>query len=150
MLDKLDIAILAELLLRGPQTLGELRTRASRMEPMDDLDTLRNALRPLVGRNLVVWLTPEDRRGAMVTHGFHDPRELEHLRARQAAEPAALPTPAPVASPRIEQPPAAVSESGRDEAGAEIAALKDLVFRLREELSALRDEVRDLKQSLGA
>src|SRR4051794_31787465 len=35
--DKVDLAILGELLLRGPQTEGELRTRASRMEPIDDL-----------------------------------------------------------------------------------------------------------------
>src|SRR5205823_7331021 len=78
--DKTEISILAELLLRGPQTEGELRTRASRMEPIDDLDALRRALRPLVERKLVVYLTPEDRRGAVLTHGFHDPRELERLR----------------------------------------------------------------------
>src|SRR6516164_5251251 len=59
--DKVALAILAELLLRGPQTEGELRTRASRMEPINGLDTLRNELRPLVERKLVVFLTPEDR-----------------------------------------------------------------------------------------
>src|SRR5438132_2438093 len=63
--DKIELAIMAELLLRGPQTEGELRTRASRMEPIDDLDALRDKLRPLVDRNLVVYLTPEERRGAM-------------------------------------------------------------------------------------
>src|SRR5262249_28725125 len=36
--DKIEIAILAELLLRGPQTEGELRGRVSRMEPVEDLD----------------------------------------------------------------------------------------------------------------
>ena len=36
---KVEAAILTELLLRGPQTEGELRSRASRMEPIDDLDT---------------------------------------------------------------------------------------------------------------
>src|SRR5262249_16775400 len=61
--EKVDLAVLAELLLRGPQTEGELRTRASRMDPIDDLDALRATLRPLVQRNLVVYLTPEDRRG---------------------------------------------------------------------------------------
>ena len=78
--DKVDLAVLAELLLRGPQTEGELRTRASRMEPIDDLDALRAVLQPLVKRNLIVYLTPEDRRGAVLTHGFHDPQELKHLR----------------------------------------------------------------------
>ena len=62
--DKVDLAVLGELLLRGPQTEGELRGRASRMEPIDDLDALRNVLRPLVERKLVVYLTAEDRRGA--------------------------------------------------------------------------------------
>ena len=34
---KVELAVLAELLLRGPQTEGELRARASRMEPLADL-----------------------------------------------------------------------------------------------------------------
>src|SRR5947209_11648958 len=34
--DKVELAILGELLLRGPQTEGELRARASRMEPIDE------------------------------------------------------------------------------------------------------------------
>jgi uncharacterized protein YceH (UPF0502 family) len=88
-LAKVELAVLGELLLRGPQTEGELRSRASRMEPIDDLDALRNVLRPLVERKLVVYLTPEERRGAALTHGFHDPQELERLRSRIAAEPIA-------------------------------------------------------------
>ena len=42
--DKVQVAILGELLLRGPQTEGELRGRASRMEPIADLDQLRAQL----------------------------------------------------------------------------------------------------------
>src|SRR6266568_1348390 len=34
-----QMAVLAELLLRGPQTKGELRVRAARMDPIDTLDT---------------------------------------------------------------------------------------------------------------
>src|ERR1700730_16681476 len=52
---KVELAVLAELLLRGPQTEGELRARASRMEPIDDLDALRSVLRPLMDRNLVLY-----------------------------------------------------------------------------------------------
>ena len=37
---KVELAVLAELLLRGPQTEGELRARASRMEPLADLGVL--------------------------------------------------------------------------------------------------------------
>lgn len=42
-----ELAILAELLLRGPQTLGELRGRASRMSPIESLDAAKNFLRAL-------------------------------------------------------------------------------------------------------
>src|SRR5437588_574115 len=57
--DKVEVALMAELLLRGPQTEGELRTRAGRMEPINDLDALRALLKPLVERRLVVYLTPD-------------------------------------------------------------------------------------------
>jgi uncharacterized protein YceH (UPF0502 family) len=45
-----EVAILAELLLRGPQTLGELRGRASRMHPLESLDTVKEILRVLMER----------------------------------------------------------------------------------------------------
>lgn len=37
-------AILAELLLRGPQTVGELRARASRMHPFDSIESVEGTL----------------------------------------------------------------------------------------------------------
>ena len=79
-----QLAVLAELLLRGPQTKGELRGRASRMAPIDTLDDLDEVLRPLAERRLVVYLGPPDRRGALVTHGFHAADELAGLSSRQA------------------------------------------------------------------
>jgi uncharacterized protein YceH (UPF0502 family) len=45
-----EAAILAELLLRGPQTLGELRGRASRMHPLETLDAAKELLRALSDR----------------------------------------------------------------------------------------------------
>lgn len=42
-----ELAVLGELLLRGPQTQGELRGRASRMTPMESLDVVRDMLRAL-------------------------------------------------------------------------------------------------------
>lgn len=45
-----ELAILAELLLRGPQTLGELRGRASRMHPMESIEDARGLLRALMER----------------------------------------------------------------------------------------------------
>jgi uncharacterized protein YceH (UPF0502 family) len=142
--DKVDLAVLGELLLRGPQTEGELRSRASRMEPIDDLDALRNLLRRLVERKLVVYLTPEERRGAVLTHGFHDPHELDHLRSRIAAEPLADP-PSPAATtaaPSRQDERLSELESAWSAARGEIAALQQTIAGLQEEL-------RQLKQSLG-
>ena len=45
-----EIAIVCELLLRGPQTPGELRTRASRMHPFEDLESVHSALQRLSKR----------------------------------------------------------------------------------------------------
>ncbi len=45
-----EMAILAELLLRGPQTVGELRGRASRMHPFDSLEAVEGVLAGLASR----------------------------------------------------------------------------------------------------
>jgi uncharacterized protein YceH (UPF0502 family) len=153
---KHDLAVLAELLLRGPQTEGELRSRAARMEDFDDLDALRNTLKPLVERKLVVYLTAVDRRGAVLTHGFHSPQELERLRARESArpEPAETPPAPPPSPPPTARPPAEEASPSLAaklaETNDEVAALKRTVVDLSAELSALREELRTLKQSLGA
>jgi uncharacterized protein YceH (UPF0502 family) len=78
------MAIIAELLIRGPQTEGDLRGRASRMDPIADLDELRGLLKELVRRNFVVYLTAGGR-GAVVTHGFHTPEELAAERAKHGS-----------------------------------------------------------------
>ncbi|MBL7039435.1 MAG: DUF480 domain-containing protein, partial [Pirellulaceae bacterium] len=39
--DKTELAVMAELLLRGEQTVGELRARASRMERISGMEELR-------------------------------------------------------------------------------------------------------------
>ena len=51
---KEELAILGELLLRGAQTEGDLRGRASRMDEIPDLDVLRRHLDRLAERGLVV------------------------------------------------------------------------------------------------
>lgn len=53
-----SLAVLAELLLRGPQTPGELRTRASRMSRVDSLDELMSAIQPLSERHYAKRLPP--------------------------------------------------------------------------------------------
>ncbi len=47
-----ELAILAELLLRGPQTVGELRNRGERMHPFDSLEAVETVLRELMERDL--------------------------------------------------------------------------------------------------
>jgi uncharacterized protein YceH (UPF0502 family) len=163
--DKVELAILAELLLRSPQTEGELRTRASRMEPIEDLDALRDKLRPLVERNLVVYLTPEERRGALLTHGFHDRTELERLTAQHAAGPVVVERPPPIppagreapvqAAPRADERVtallASVEELRGEMRGAQerIAALEKTAAELRAILATTQQELLGLKQALG-
>jgi len=144
--DKIDLAILAELLLRGPQTEGELRPRVSRMEPIDDLESMRNALRPLVNRQLVVYLTSEDRRGAVLTHGFHDPRELERLRAHVLAQPI------PAAEISMGPPAAAAAAPVENKLPAlelEVAGLKQQLEETRAAVEQVQRELQALKQALG-
>ncbi len=145
-----EAAIIAELLLRGPQTEGELRGRANRMAPIEDLDTLRTVLRGMVERKLVVYLTPEERRGAMVTHGFHDPRELDRLRVLHVDR-AELPEVALAAPsrPAASLPAAPQVIPGMDELKTEVAALKQLTADLQGNLAAVSDEVQRIKQALG-
>lgn len=57
-LDSYALAILAELLMRGPQTLGELRTRCGRMVELGSLEDLQLILDPLITRGFVRSLPP--------------------------------------------------------------------------------------------
>lgn len=60
-------AVLAELLLRGPQTVGELRTRATRMVPMPDVQYVQGILDELSSQDppLVVALPRQPGRAAI-------------------------------------------------------------------------------------
>lgn len=135
--DKVEMAILAELLLRGPQTEGELRGRASRMEPIADLDALRPLLKRLAERGLIVYLTEEGRRGTTLTHGFHDPKELERLRATQDTA-----GPAVEASSRERRP---AEDHRLEEALARIEALRETVAELAARVQSLESS-RDAEQ----
>jgi uncharacterized protein YceH (UPF0502 family) len=140
---KTELAVLTELLLRGPQTEGELRGRAARMEPIEDIEQLRALLKPLAERKLVVYLTPERSRGTMVTHGFHAPEELDRLRAIHstgvgAEEVIASPVrPAVAAHPDPARPAASSSAEWK----AAFDRLDGEVKQLRSELAYLRDLV---------
>lgn len=128
--NKVELAVIAELLLRGPQTEGELRGRASRMEPIADVDALREVLRPLAERRLVVFLGPEGRRGTLLTHGFHSAEEL-----------AAAPREEAVARPA--SPPDSSRHDG-------IASLQAEVTTLRGELADLRQQLQHLQETVAS
>lgn len=131
---KVEMAILAELLLRGAQTEGDLRARASRMDEIADLEELRSLLKGLSERKLVIYLSEPGRRGTMLTHGFHTAAELERL--RQAATSSVM-AEVETGSPRA----ATVATPGLaariEEAFAEIAKLREQVARLEQRITEL-------------
>jgi uncharacterized protein len=131
-LDKVQLAIIGELLLRGAQSEGDLRGRASRMEPIADLEALRPIVKTLAERGLVIYLTPEGRRGTMVTHGFHTAEELMLLKSRAERWAVDESVQAPTRS-------APVSSSVEPR----LAALEQAVTELRE-------QVAELKRQLGS
>lgn len=77
--DKVELAVMAELLLRGQQSVGDLRGRAARMEPIADMNELRPILDSLVNKRLLVELTPAGR-GQIVTHNLYEDREILKIR----------------------------------------------------------------------
>jgi uncharacterized protein YceH (UPF0502 family) len=139
-----QLAVLAELLLRGPQTKGELRGRAGRMDPIDTLDALDEVLKPLVERRLVVWLTEPDRRGAMLTHGFHMPEELTRLKTHQADAPPGGESGTARRDAAATAPPGATAELERKLAGA-----LEEIGQLREAVNLLEAQVGEMKSQLG-
>ena len=125
--DKVELAILAELLLRGAQTEGELRGRASRMEPIDDLEGLRARLKPMAERRLVVFLGPEGRRGTLITHGFLSPQELQTAFAHRPQEEPTNPAP--------------LERSSASNLEARVVALEGEVASLIARLSSLEEKL---------
>jgi len=118
--DDEEISLLAVLMLRGPQTLGELKTRTERLHRFESLDAIENGLVRLMRRELV---ERRERRP-----GQKEERFAHLLGGEASAEPA--PTPMSYA------PPA----HARDADGLEerVAKLEELVAQLRRELDALR------------
>ncbi|SMP56850.1 hypothetical protein SAMN06265222_105223 [Neorhodopirellula lusitana] len=92
-------AIMTELLLRGPQTLGEIRTRANRMHPFVDLTATQAEVDSLMAKGLVEAITPAGR-GQTFAHCLYTPIERQHLAAKVEKRAAAeAPATGPKASP---------------------------------------------------
>ncbi|MHB8969610.1 MAG: YceH family protein [Pirellulaceae bacterium] len=132
--DKVELAVMAELLLRGEQTIGELRGHASRMEPIADLDTLHPILDALVAKQLLVLLTPPGR-GQVVTHNLYTPERLEELKVQYAS---GRPMPEPDV-PRVASARASgISLEQFAALEAEVADLRAEISRISAELDTLR------------
>jgi hypothetical protein len=118
-----QLALLGVLMLRGPQTPGELKQRAERLHPFASLPEVEETLSGLIGREFVARL---ERRPGQKEERY------AQLLGGDAEEEALTPAPAPALS----QPP-------RAEPGIEgrVAALEHDVAALREELAALRSEL---------
>lgn len=155
--DKVELSILAELLLRGEQSVGDLRGRAARMDPIESVEALRPLLQSLIKKNLVVALTPEGR-GQIVAHNLYPEREMTELRRRfsSAAEsPPAMSSPPPSAAAPASSAPASsapapsparpgVSSDMFAELQVEVAEMRASIARLREEvrqMASLREQV---------
>jgi len=121
-LDPAQLSLLAVLMLRGPQTPGELRARTERMHRFDSNEELDGTLRELIERELAAPLPRRPgERG----------QRYAHLLGEQEEE---LPAPAPVE-------PAQESYDGD---------LSERVGRLESEVAALRSDLRSLREQLGA
>jgi uncharacterized protein YceH (UPF0502 family) len=150
--DKVEIAVMGELLLRGAQTVGELRARAARMEPIRDLSELQPILESLKSKGLVLPLTPEGR-GHVVTHALFHPNELERLKEQHSGK-AASPTLQPsIATSGANALPPEAAESIQRELQQLRAELSELRSELNDLVSAHRqtdDQLRQLKNDLGS
>ena len=134
-------SILAELMLRGPQTVGELRTRGERMTAFNDLaaveavlDELRQAAPPFVIR-LPRQAGRKEQRYAQVFAGLP-----EFLPEEEASEPEAGGAEAGGAEARG----AARAVERRAPASERVARLEAEIGALRGEAAALRQEVEEL------
>jgi uncharacterized protein YceH (UPF0502 family) len=121
--DRREAAIFCELLLRGPQTPGELRTRAERMHHFDDLSEVQSALQRLMNRQapLVKVLARQP--------GTKESR-YNHLLSGDAE---------PTSSSVAHEAPAVI--------GGENA---DKVSHLESEVAELRKDIADLKEQFAA
>jgi uncharacterized protein YceH (UPF0502 family) len=122
-LEPQELAILAELLLRGPQTVGELRGRAERMRPFADLAAVEEALTSLGEREppLVVLL----------------PRQAGRKEPRYAHLLSGVPEVSDEYAPPLEP------------ARRQVLAENERLAALEAEVATLRDEMNELRSQLA-
>ena len=144
-----QLALLAVMILRGPQTLNELRIRTGRMAEFSDLNDLERELSRLSGLE-----TP------LVERQARRPGQKEDRYAHLLGSEAAGGSPDWNEPPKAEWARPAPSEPRSSErrsveplsievGSAEMANLAQQVEQLREEISQLRTELSDLRSQLG-
>ena len=146
--DKFELAVMAELLLRGAQTEGELRGRAARMEPIADLAALRPILDSLKRKGLVIPLTPAGR-GHVLSHALYQDQELEKVRAQFAGgysdhEPDAERAAAPEGGRERHD----AAHTGRGSSSSGGGGNSGVSAALAEEVEVLKNQVAELRKDL--
>jgi uncharacterized protein YceH (UPF0502 family) len=126
--DRRETALICVLLLRGPQTPGELRGRSDRMYHFETLEDVESTLKRLMERQLVVVLPRQP--------GTKESRYM-HLFAGEVAGASAV-SESEGRTPR--QAPS--SEHGQ----TPVAALQSQVNLLRDEIAQLRRELEEFKR----
>jgi uncharacterized protein YceH (UPF0502 family) len=138
-----QLAVLAVLLLRGPQTPGELNARSERMAPAQSLADIERVLAELGDRGYARRLgrrpgQKEDRFDQLlggedgVEESYDEHPRAEHPRAEYVrADP---PPPAAYSDPALAPLPGPVADPGLE---SRIAALEDEVAALRAQLEEL-------------
>ncbi len=124
------VGVMAELLLRGEQTVGELRTRASRFEAIPDLAHLQEILTSLEEKQLVVALSPPGR-GQLYTHNLYEEGELEAI--------------AEAVKSTGGQPRAATNVPTTSARSSELAELRTTLSELQAAVEALSERVTRLE-----
>jgi uncharacterized protein len=119
-LDAAEQAVLAVLLLRGPQTPGELKQRTERMQPFADLAALQDLLTGLIDRGFVAQLA---RRPGQKEERYRHRLSEDVEGAEEAVAPEAAVVPPP---PRRDE--------RLDRLEAEVAELRQQLATLRQEL----------------
>ncbi len=132
-----EIALMCVLLLRGPQTPGELRTRTDRLYQFDDLNAVHSALNLLMNRQPpLVKLLPRQ-------PGTKEAR-YAHLLSGDVEESLSSSAISSSLSHRTHTLSPADATTHTD------AADLDRIVRLEEEVAALRSELAELKSQLVA
>jgi uncharacterized protein len=135
-----EIAIICELLLRGPQTPGELRTRASRMHPFEDLESVHSALQRLAKREPpMVTVLPRQHgtKEARYAHLLGDSSPVDTAAAESASMGASAHA---RAETFLGTPISRLAPSPAAQPSSSVAALSEEVAQLRQQIADLQSQ----------